>query len=82
MVPGSSPGSSTIAAVAQLVEQQTFNLLVPGSSPGRSTNFQGLDGSRFFDKLSVGRTMSAVEVRRKDVVEGQKGAAVVDHNLP
>ena len=28
------------------------------------------------------RTMSAVKVGTKDAMEGQKGTAVVDHNLP
>ena len=31
--------SSFFASVAQLVEQQTFNLWVPGSSPGEGTMF-------------------------------------------
>lgn len=47
-----------------------------GSTPVTGSSVR-LDGLQFFDRLFLGRMMNAVEVRRKDVVEGPKGAAVV-----
>ena len=43
--PAPGPFPPSCSAIAQLVEQQTVNLLVPGSSPGRGASFTRLHSS-------------------------------------